>query len=547
MAGNERPEHTASEQQDVTIVAEGPVTLGAHGLPLVTRVRIPAERTAPGPVGARLEVVVRDAQGEPLAPDLAGGAGWGIRDLSPGGGGVPVSDDPVFLAQHVYAVASETLASFERTLGRRISWAGGRRLRIDADADIPAAQTGYQNADCVINLGRHAGTPLALYRDLLVHEVTHAVLAGYRPRWSDRWAMLDQFSLHEALADLMALLSVFTSAEVVERLVEAALLEQGPDAPAGQDQLDAAILRSGLFGLADHLFGHGPALRAPMAAIPPVGWRLSPEPHWRASGVVHAVMETVLQLWNRRLDIPGGRSSVYLVATAGAAVGMHVRRMLVRGLAYMPPVDAGPEDLLRGILAADETLVPDDPRNYRATLVACFADVGINAGDPASRTGVAGLDRLEYAFGNGMLDAGPEEVVRFVWNNSALMKALALDQSRGLVVDAVRTSTRISPSGFAVTETGASLVQEFVASVPEARALGVRCEAAVVFRGGALVRFDDGGRLVFAAVKPVLDISRQQAKLDELHRERSVAAEDPDSKRFRDRMLAMHARRWART
>lgn len=539
-----RPEHSGGEQQDVTIVAEGPASTGVDGLPLTTRVRIPSERLVPGPVSARLEVVVRDRDGERAAIDLTGGSGWQLGDRTPDLAAGTPDGDPGFLAQHVYAVASETLSTFERTLGRRISWSGGRRLRINADADIPARQTGYQNEDCTINLGRQDGVPLALYRDLLVHEVTHAVLAGYRPRWSDRWAMLDQFSLHEALADLMALLSVFASQEVVLHLVDAAMPRGGAETAVGTDLLDTAILRSGLFGLADHLFGRGHVLRSPMAAAPPAGWRSSPEPHGRASGIVHAVMETVLRLWNERLRAPGGRSNVYLVAAAGAEVGTHVRRMLVRGLAYMPPVDAGPEDLLRGILAADQVIVPDDPRGYRRTLAGCFADVGVVAGDPASHAGIRDLGRLEYAFGNGMLDAGPEEIVRYVWNNSALVEALCLDASRGVAVDAVRTSTRISPSGFAVTETGASLVQDFVADAAEARALGVGTESAVVFRGGALLRFDDGGRLVFAAIKPVLDIARQQAKLDELRSERPAAAEDPGSSGFRDRMLALHARRW---
>jgi len=544
MGASRRPEHTGSEQQDVTIVAEGPATAGVDGLPLTTRARIPVERTLPGPVGARLEVVVRDGAGYRLAADLTGGTGWAVWDRTPRDTAATVLDDPAFLAQHVYAVASETLSTFERTLGRRIGWSGGRRLRIEADADIPAGQTGYQNDECVINLGRQDGVPLALYRDLLVHEVTHAVLAGYRPRWSDRWAMLDQFSLHEALADLMALLSVFASEEVVQRLVDSALQRGGTADAAGADRLDTAILRSGLFGLADHLFGRGHVLRSPMAAPPPSGWRTSPEPHWRAAGIVHAVMEAVLRLWNERLDVPGGRSNVYLVAGAGAEVGTHVRRMLVRGLAYMPPVDAGPEDLLRGMLAADETIVPDDPRGYRRTLAECFADVGVTAGDASSLSGTEDLGQLEYAFGNGMLDAGPEEIVRFVWNNSTLMAALGLDPSRGLAIDAVRTSTRISPSGFAVTETGASLVQDFVAGTAEARALGLATDAPVGLRGGALLRFDDGGRLVFAAIKPVLDIARQQAKLEELRCERPTASEDLDSSGFRERMLAIHARRW---
>jgi hypothetical protein len=37
----------------------------------------------------------------------------------------------------------------------------------------------------------------------------------------------------------------------------------------------------------------------------------------------------------------------------------------------------------------------------------------------------------------------------------------------------------------------------------------------IVLRGGGLIRFNEGGRLAFAAIKPVLDAERQQARLDE--------------------------------
>lgn len=546
MTARTGPRHSGDEQQHVTVLAEGPDTLDPDGAPLATRLRIPAERTEPGPVGARVEVVLRSPDGEPLPLDLTGRSAWALRDRKPPRAPEDLRTDAPFLAQHVYAVTMDTLAGFERTLGRRVGWVGGRRLRIHANADIAPAETGYQSQDCAIYFGSTThGMPIALYRDLLVHEVTHAVLDGYRSRWSDRWATLDQFALHEALADLVAMLSVFSSREVVERLIDARLNATGITGPVSLDDLDEAVLRSGLFGFADHLLQHDGAVRQPLKQAPPSDWRESLEPHWRASGTVKAIMEAVLQLWRQRLDAPGGRSSVYLVAAAGADVGTHLRRMLVRGLAYMPPVDVGPEDLLRGILAADEVLVPDDPRGYRDTLIRCFADVGVDAGPDDDRDGTAGLGRLDYGFGNAMLDAGPEEIIRFVWNNPALMSALCIDPQRAISVERVRTSTRISPEGFAVTETGASLVQEFVADRQEARGLGLRTAAPVVVRGGALLRFDGGGRLVYAAAKPVLDIERQQRKLDELRRERRAESRDPDSTQYRDAMVTAHARRWA--
>lgn len=67
-----------------------------------------------------------------------------------------------------------------------------------------------------------------------------------------------------------------------------------------------------------------------------------------------------------------------------------------------------------------------------------------------------------------------------------------------------------------VTEIGASFVQMVPLTQREARQrLGLRVTGPVVLRGGGLLRFDEGGRLSFAALKPVLDSARQQARLDE--------------------------------
>lgn len=503
--------HRAGDLSSLTVLAQGPHLMDAAEQPMTHILRVPSERLLTGPLGARLEVVVLGPRGR-RENQVLGFGDWGAEDITPPADPADLPTDRRFLAQQAYAVAAHTLASFERALGRRMGWAGGRRLTLYANDPIDYRNTGYTPEDCSIRFGmiqdsRHRDKlPLVLYRDLVAHEVTHAVLDGYRPRWGDAQAGADQLALHEALADLVALLGVFTAESVVEKIITVELETHG----ATLESIDSTLLASGLFRFADSLFSHDKAARDPLSGQLPANWRQDNDPHRRAAGVIRAVLGTVLRLWRAELGRPGRRSSVHQVAAAGARIGERVLNMLLRGLAYMAPVDAGWEDLLRGILAADAVVVPQDGRNYRGTLRSCFAEVGILAGPPHALDGLAELRELNYPVRLSALGSDPDEVLRFIWDNPTLLDAAKLDPAARITIDRVRPSLRISPDGFAVAEIGASFVQELRLSPAEATKLGLRTTAAVILRGGGLLRFDEGGRLCFAALKPVLDVRRQQ-------------------------------------
>ena len=510
-----------SLQVSLTVLAEGPfTTVPPHPLPgqpaplLTTTLRVPVERIGPGPRSARFDVIVRRPGEKPFSLDLGSPTPpWMIRDQQPPDNLTALLEDTRFLAQQVYAVAASTLALFESTLGRRMGWFGGGRLTINAYDSVSYGESGYFRDLGLIRFGHKRDSrstkavPLALFPDLVAHEVTHAIVDGYRPKWADADADADQFALHEAIADLVALLSVFSTRTLVEQL----FITSAGDS-LDLDALDEELLRGNLFRLGDGLFKHR-EIRPELTNVIAADWRTLRDPHARGWAIVQVMLRVVSRLWLQRLDLPGGRSSLYQVAQAGSSVGRQVLSMLIRSLGYMAPVDVTWEDLLRGILAADTTVVPDDDLDYRGTVVNAFAEAGIKLPAPTDLSGVSAFVGLRYPIRLAALSSDPEEIVRFLWENPILLAAAKIDPTRQISVERVRPTLRVGPDGFVVSEIGATFTQEFTLTVTEARRFGLVTRSVVRIRGGGQLRFDEGGRLSFAALKPILDLDRQRAKL----------------------------------
>ncbi len=499
--------------QDPSITADGEV--------VTAKVTVPAEVLEPGPRGARLHVVDYDAATGTLELPVI------IGDDDPFADGPLEASAHTFRAQNVYAIAARTLATFEEGLGRRVPWAfRGHQLFLIPRA-FPELNAYYSPEDGAIFFGYlplDGGAELqtCLSHDVVAHETTHAVLDGLRPRLAEP-GLPDQPAFHEALADIVALLSVFSLESVVTRLLGK------PDAQGRLKRhaiTEDALRHSALFALAEELGTEtggerGSGLRRSIDLPRTEAWKSDPayrEPHRRGEVLVAAVMNTLLKMWTSRLaSLTSARGAdAERVAEEGSKSAYHLLHMVVRGIDYMPPIELEFKDVVDSIVKADEIMAPDDPHDYRSAVTAAFADFGIVA-DTARIVDLSQgespvYERMNYA----LLRSDPDEVFRFIWDNAPVF---GIDRSYRLRVDSVRPSMRVGPNGLVVPEVVADYVQCLELTAAELAAKGVAIPARVkpatelqVWGGGVLV-FDQFGRAKLHQAKPLADWARQEERI----------------------------------
>ena len=527
----------------MTIIAQDPAV--TEGRRIVTaQVQVPAEHLEPGPQSSRLHVVDYDAAtGELYEPAVLTDDHGKYVDRYADASDRTLLSDPGFRAQNVYAIVARTLARFEFALGRRLEWGfGSHQLHIVPHA-LAEANAYYSDADRSLLFGYFPAEEGALVQtclshDIVAHEATHAILDGLRHRYLEP-SLPDQPAFHEALADIVALLSVFSMRPVVERLL-------GPADRAGRikgaqvtpDRLEqnSLLVLGEEFGRALSGERSGGLRQLADVTVSGSAWRDDPafeEEHDRGLILLAVVLRAFIRLWTERLGRLGDlKLDRGMAAEEGATAADHLLTMVIRAIDYLPPVDFEFEDLLGAILLSDREVVPDDRHRYRDALVESFADFAILPPPRSRFIDVRPLGTLGYEpFNFDALRTDPTEVHRFLWHNA---DRLGVDRRLYTVVENVRPAVRVGLDGMVVNETAAHYVQMLDLSGAEFREQLRKWrretrqdvttpahldadDALQVFGGGTLV-FDQFGRLKYHIPQPRGDWGRQAARLDFLIR-----------------------------
>ena len=508
------------QQIKLTVIAQDPSVTEGPGTRIVTeQVSVPAEYLDAGPRGARFHVVDYDSKTNQLEPPAVID-GDRFADASD----EELRTSPEFRAQNVYAIAARTLALFEAALGRRLRWGFDAHQLYLMPRALPERNAFYAGEDHAIYFGYDGQVQTALSHDIVAHETSHAVLDGLRPRFVEP-GLPDQPAFHEALGDIVALLSVFSLQPVVARL----LGEADKNGRIPRSRLRPADLsQSPLFKLADELGDgqgreRGSGLRRSVGLPATPEWQDDPtydEPHRRGEVVVAAVMRTMLSIWTQRLDAIGGTAGADAsrVAEEGARAARQLTQMVVRAIDYMPPVELEFSDVVEAIIVADQVFGPDDP-GYRDALREEFAAFGVApsgcitdlTADPPELV----YDRLNYT----LLRADADEVARFLWENADPLK---IDRRWFTRVESVRPSVRVGRDGLLLHDVVAAYTQSVdlpardlvrlagnEVELPES----VHGDTELQLWGGGVVVFDQFGRAKYHVAKKLTNWGRQSRRL----------------------------------
>ncbi len=406
----------------------------------VMTINVRWEDVRPGPIGQDIAVVDYDGANKRYYPpvDLNDHRILAREGLDPS------ESDPRFHQQMVYAVATETIQRFEEALGRRIHWRRADRPRTDGwnsgaktwrktdsiytlmlfphamvqanafySPEAKGILFGYFQAKRT-NQGRNLPGQrvfTCLSHDIIVHEVTHAIIDGIRTYFTEP-TNPDVLAFHEAFADLTALFSHFSHQDALldtiqktgGRLYE---FELKPDsAPAegsstartpGSSRVTAgARMRNPLIELAQQ-FGEASGMNRGLRSaldIEPKPEHIKTkihDPHFRGSILVSAVFDAYFSIYMKRTadlfriyraggpnqsdELPGALAR--LLAEQAASTASEFFQLCARAVDYCPPVDITFGDFLRALITVNIDLKAEDGRMVRDALMQAFRVRGI--------------------------------------------------------------------------------------------------------------------------------------------------------------------------
>ncbi len=315
-------------------------------------------------------------------------------------GVAPETACPRFAQAMVFAVAQRIIDVFGKSLGRPLVM--GRRVKasdlvaepltlyVDAMRQANAYYDPRLHAVCFGYYDAAPGSPgrvesgsimrTALSHDIVVHELTHALVDLIHPLWLLP-LHADSLGFHEGFADLMAIFEQFQHRELVAEQIY-----------QGGGKLDSNLLTEVAREFGRTIFGADRPLRRavpdanddPFAEFAPPALRYMPlrEPHEHGETLLNAVYGAFRRIFDDKTERLRGligangritsREAAGLVAAQAQRLAAQFQALLIRALDYLPPLAVSFGDYLRALITADRDLVREDPWGYRESLVASF-------------------------------------------------------------------------------------------------------------------------------------------------------------------------------
>jgi hypothetical protein len=410
--------------------------------------------------------------------------------------------------------------------------------------------------------GRFPGHVYAcLSHDTVAHEVTHALLDSLRAHFSLPTSQ-EVPAFHEGFADLVAVFQHFSYEQVVRaairqsrgNLSRADLLtdiarQLGQTGREYKSALRSAIDYSTRSGEKADAEGKkdGRDEKPPPLLFDDEKVRM--EIHDLGSVLVVAVFEAFITVFRRKTErllrlatggsgrLPPGEIPLDLqaaLAEKASKLASQFLTMCIRAVDYCPPVDITFGEYLRAVITADRDLVPDDPWAYREAWIDAFrrhhifpnlvedlSEESLLWRGPGPKYNVPAIKGLTFARlkfnGDPALPANERELRRQAQALGEMVmrpeffegfglaakgdKKLNDDDVEPPVIESIRSSRRIGPSGQVVFDLVAEVTQRRLARDPET---GEVCS----FYGGATIIIDPKGRIRYAMTKSVTKNSR---------------------------------------
>ena len=522
----------------------------------IATLNVPFEPLEPGPVGKLFEVDPNDGQ---LGVHYRE-ADLEDRKVLMANGYDPSPSDPRFHHQMVYAVCSNVYSTFKTALGRNLGWGfgdGKTPARLVLRPHHGQEQNAYYENEVTRGELRFGYFPASdrptkrtmpggyvftcLSHDIVVHEVTHALLDGLRAHFIVP-TNSDVVAFHEGFADLVAIFQHFSYSEVVLTAIR-----------RSKGALQQADLLTELAGEFGHTTGQNGPLRSAVEKDTgnPTRYQSDLEAHQLGSVLVSAVFDAFVQVYQRRTErfvrlatggsgvLPPGELShdlQVILAERASKLASQFLGICIRAIDYCPPVGMTFGDYLRAMITADYDLVPDDPWDYRGALIDAFwrRDIyprsanhlsqdallwrrprlelppvpGLDfaalrfSGDPANAAGLDELYRQACMLGHYVTRPGRTEEFGLVANGDARLDG----DTVGLpCVESIRSARRAGPNG--------QIVFDLVAEITQERHVRASAEGpAFTYYGGSTVILGPTGDIRYVVLKSVVGAGRLERR-----------------------------------